>query len=170
MRHPRKKSYLKQKDKLEEDSEAIELSKQIIGSLSSKAFDEFKEELTEKTSEILSILTDDTYIDIAISEQLAIEVFKENEWIPIEKLSNATMEQIYFSLRLSLTELLFPNESMPLLLDNSFAFYDDKRLEDTLRFLTSDYNGQVIIFTSNHREEELLQQLEVDFSKISLNF
>ena len=47
-------------------------------------------------------------------------------------------------------------EPMPVILDDVFALYDDKRLECALKWLSSQ-RKQVIIFTCHKREEELLR-------------
>ena len=46
---------------------------------------------------------------------------------------------------------------MPLILDDSFALYDDMRLRRAVRFLADNYHGQILIFTCQHREEEALK-------------
>ena len=46
-------------------------------------------------------------------------------------------------------------EPVPIILDDVFAFYDDKRLESVLKWL-SRQEKQVIIFTCHKREERML--------------
>ena len=48
-------------------------------------------------------------------------------------------------------------ENMPIILDEAFAYYDDERLENTLKFLLENFKeNQIIIFTCTHREEKVL--------------
>ena len=54
------------------------------------------------------------------------------------------------------SEILY-EEDYPVILDDTFVFYDDKRLENTLRWLKKN-KKQVIIFTCQKREGELLAQ------------
>ena len=54
-------------------------------------------------------------------------------------------------------ELLL-EEPMPVLLDDTFAFYDEKRLESVLKWLSSQ-KRQVIIFTCHKREQEILDKV-----------
>ena len=49
-------------------------------------------------------------------------------------------------------------EDVPLIFDDAFAFYDDKRLESALKWL-SGQGKQVIIFTCQNREEEIVEKL-----------
>ncbi|MGH2217514.1 ATP-binding protein, partial [Enterococcus faecalis] len=74
--------------------------------------------------------------------------------IPVERLSRGTIEQIYFSVRMAAAETL-AEEPVPIILDDVFAFYDDKRLESVLKWL-SRQEKQVIIFTCHKREERML--------------
>src|SRR5699024_8627616 len=74
-----------------------------------------------------------------------------------DRLSRGTLEQIYFSVRMAAAELLL-EEPMPVLLDDTFAFYDEKRLESVLKWLSSQ-KRQVIIFTCHKREQEILDKV-----------
>ena len=49
-------------------------------------------------------------------------------------------------------------EPVPLILDDVFAFYDDKRLESALKWLSTQ-GKQVIIFTCHKREEEIAKRV-----------
>ena len=49
-------------------------------------------------------------------------------------------------------------EPLPVLLDDTFAFYDEKRLKSALKWL-SRQKRQVIIFTCHRREEEILEEV-----------
>ena len=46
--------------------------------------------------------------------------------------------------------------SVPVPLEDTFPFYDEKRLESVLKWL-SRQKRQVIIFTCHRREEEILE-------------
>ena len=64
-------------------------------------------------------------------------------------MSTGTIDQIYLALRLALIQRLSESgESIPLLLDDPFASYDDDRLARTLRLLMrlADH-FQIILFT-----------------------
>ena len=55
--------------------------------------------------------------------------------ISVDRLSEGTLEQIYFSIRMAASEMLL-EEPMPVILDDAFAFYDDKRLESVIKWLS----------------------------------
>ena len=58
-------------------------------------------------------------------------------------------------------------ETMPIFLDEAFAQYDDARLEQTLKVL-SGMDRQILIFTCQNREAELLSKIGISYHKIDL--
>lgn len=74
-------------------------------------------------------------------------------------MSRGTIEQIYFAVRMAASELLH-EEECPVILDDTFVFYDDQRLENTLKWLAK-YKKQVLIFTCQKREQQILEKLEI---------
>ena len=60
-------------------------------------------------------------------------------------------------------------ESMPIILDESFAYYDDKRLENILKYLNEECKeNQIIIFTCTNREKEILNNLNIPYQNIEI--
>ena len=58
---------------------------------------------------------------------------------------------------------------MPIILDEAFAYYDDERLENILKYLIERFNNhQLIIFTCTNREKEILNKLNYKFNNIEL--
>ena len=87
-------------------------------------------------------------------------------------ISNITGEkyknQIYISLRISSIDDLTP-ENMPIFLDETFAYFDNSRLENILNFLNTKYKDkQIIILTCTKREIEILDKLKIDYNKVEM--
>lgn len=60
---------------------------------------------------------------------------------------------------------------MPIILDETFAFFDRKRLRNVLEFLDINYGDkQIIILTCTEREKEILQNLDLSYNEILLNW
>ena len=57
---------------------------------------------------------------------------------------------------------------MPLLLDEVFAMYDEERMKETLGWLYKE-KEQVIIFTCNRRETEVLKRAGIPFHIVYLH-
>ena len=128
----------------------IEVSRNILGDFSGR--------LNTKASNILGRITDGKYDKILIDDKLDMVVIEGGKRILVQNLSEGTIEQIYFALRVSAAEILF-TEPLPIVLDETFAFYDEKRLKSTLKWLR-EQQRQVIIFTCHRREEEILKAVK----------
>lgn len=60
-------------------------------------------------------------------------------------------------------------EAMPIILDESFAYYDEERLENILKYLHTEFeNSQIIIFTCTNREKEILNRLEIKYQNVEI--
>ena len=159
-----------QLDELEETGEeykqqnqqknALELASQQLMLLSKDVHQELGVELNKKASEILSEITGGKYSMLLIDEKLKMQLYTGQKKIGIEQVSRGTIEQIYFALRMAATEILF-EEEYPIILDDTFVFYDDARLENTLRWLVK-HKKQVLLFTCQKREGEILKRIAVN--------
>ena len=53
-------------------------------------------------------------------------------------------------------------EKLPIILDEAFAFYDDERLANIMKFLNKEYEDrQVIIFTCSNREKKIIDEEKI---------
>lgn len=120
-----------------------------IGSRTSRLLD-------RRASAIFSELTGGKYISMNVGEKMEISVWDGVRRIPAGALSRGTIEQIYFAIRMAAASIL-QEEPMPVILDDTFAFYDDKRLKSALKWL-SGQERQVIILSCQKREEEMLKK------------
>lgn len=112
--------------------------------------------LKNRISEIFALITDGKYKGVDVDSNLKISVWDGTRKIPADRLSRGSVEQIYFSVRMAAADLLL-EEPVPVLLDDIFAFYDDKRLESALKWLR-EWGKQVIIFSCHKREEEIVKR------------
>lgn len=141
---------------LEEQCRALDLAACQLQNAARVTGKSMQRRVNRRASEIFSQITDGKYHTLETDPDPAkgISVWDGTRRIPIGRLSRGTIEQIYFSIRMSAAEIL-SEETMPVILDDVFAFYDDKRLGSVLKWL-SDQKKQVIIFTCHRREEEIL--------------
>ncbi len=135
-----------------------ELSRALRGRL--------KAALNERASEIIEEITAGKYNRLILEEELSLSLLADGRKIPVEQVSRGTIEQIYFALRMAVAELLY-SEDYPVILDDTFAYYDDKRLGRTLEWLYKN-KKQVLIFTCQKREEEILAGLGIPYQKESI--
>lgn len=124
-------------------------------------------QIRRRTGEILSELTDGKYSNILIEPNMDIRVQTIQKSIELHQLSRGTLEQVYFALRMAVSEVLCAQENMPVILDDMFAMYDEKRLQKALKWLV-DHREQVIILTCHKREGEILDRMGVLYKRINL--
>ena len=158
-----------QKVNLQKLNLSIMLAKQIL----EKSYDEMKNSVTPKFTENLSKniskITNGKYSKVKFNEETGLVVELENgDNVLAEKLSVGTIDQLYLSLRLSMVDEL-SEEKVPILLDEAFAFYDNSRLENILKYLNDNYkNRQIIIFSCTDREKNILNKNNILFNYIEL--
>lgn len=71
-------------------------------------------------------------------------------------------------MRLALVQEI-TEETMPILLDEAFAYYDEERLKNILQYLHQEFsNHQIIILTCTNREKELLKQSNIEYQLVEL--
>ena len=160
---------LRKNERLEEQIKAVELSAAAISKLSERIREAFSPALNRRVSEILCAVTDGVYDRVSINEDLSVTLRRNGQAIPLEALSRGTIEQVYLALRLSAAELLYPGKALPVLLDDTFAYYDDARLHNTLRWLAENHKGQVFLFTCHKREAAFLSRLGVQYHLVPLS-
>lgn len=149
--------------KQEKNRLAVSMAEEKIRELSGHMQARLKLAMNEHVSEIVKDITGGKYSALTVEDDLKISVMSEGRKIGIERLSRGTVEQIYFALRMAASEMLH-EEEYPVILDDTFAYYDDKRLENTLRWL-SEHKKQVLIFTCQRREEEALARINIPYVK-----
>lgn len=150
---------------LMEDIEALEMAGEQIKKAAEEMCEDIKDELDAEISKQVSRITAGKYDRIRVGEKGNLEIFAEGRKIKIEQLSRGTYEQLYLALRLAVGKLVTREEPLPILLDEVFAMYDEKRLQFALQTL-AETGRQVFLFTCHKREEELLQQMGIPYHKV----
>ena len=143
--------------RLRQSLHALEIAEETLQGTAKEAGNSGTDTMKKKASEIFARITEGRYSRIEFERGQHIFVWDGVRRIPAERLSRGTIEQIYLSVRLAAADMLL-EEDVPLIFDDAFAFYDDKRLESALKWL-SGQGKQVIIFTCQNREEEIVEKL-----------
>lgn len=148
--------------RLEEKKAAVLLASQRLLEVSGKMQGQLQQDLNRTASDVISSVTGGKYTRLITEEDLRLSFLCEGRKIPAEHVSAGTLEQVYFALRMSAANLLY-EEVYPVVLDDTFAFYDESRLKNTLQWLARQ-DRQILIFTCQKREEEILQHERIDHS------
>lgn len=159
---------LGQKRKKELEIHEIELAMKAIKEAASQVQKTFGQELNEKISEIFCDMTNGKYTQAVMDENLSMMVYDGFDHIDMKYLSNATVEQLYFALRLASADLLYENDAFPLFLDDVFGNYDDERLAQTMQYLSHHTDRQIFLFTGRKEILRLLDEKEILYHLISL--
>lgn len=122
--------------------------------------------LNQKTSEWIAEITDGRYERFTVDESLRMSVLCQGRRVAAEQVSQGTLEQIYFAFRMAVADILY-DEKYPVILDDTFAFYDDVRLARTLNWLAG-CGRQVVIFSCQKREEDLMKRNGIHYAKTVL--
>ncbi|MDO4444288.1 MAG: AAA family ATPase [Bacillota bacterium] len=146
--------------------ESLALALTTLESLSSSMRKRIGCRLQNRMEEILGEMTEGKYNRIFLDDQMKIHLFAWDRQVSLYQLSRGTVEQVYFALRMAVSEVLC-EEPLPILLDDVFAMYDEKRLEQTLSWLERR-GGQILIFTCHRREIELLEKLGIKSNIVKL--
>ena len=157
----------RKEQELKEDIQALELAQMQIQKLSVEVSEDIQDQLDAQVSKYVSELTNGRYDRIRVEEQGNLKVYLEGRTIPLEQLSKGTLEQMYLALRLAVGTVFTREEKMPLLLDETFAMYDETRLGEALLLLEKQQT-QVFLFTCQKREEEILQKMGIMYQKVVL--
>lgn len=161
---------LEENEKLQEKREALLEAKERIRQIAGEIRKSFAFHLNEDCGKALSEITGGRYDSLWIDEQLHIYVNTKEGFFPLEQASTGTIDQLYLALRLSMA-LLLQRENrdlLPLLFDDSFAMYDEKRLAASIGYLKKAYPAQILLFTCHHREEKILKELGIPFEQAEL--
>lgn len=145
---------------------ALQLAARRLQEVSAGMQEQLKRDLDTAVSQVICAVTGGKYTRLLVDEKLHMSFLENGRKIPMEQVSQGTLEQIYFALRMAVSSLLH-EEEYPVILDDTFAFYDDIRLEHTLRWL-DDSRRQVLLFSCQNREEEVLKKIGADYTKICL--
>ena len=156
---------IKRKKELINLNTSMEIAKQILTSSYEIMKNTVTPKFTQNLSNNIAQITNNKYTNVRFNEETGLMVENEyGEYIPATKLSIGTIDQLYLSLRLSMIDEL-SNEKMPIILDEAFAYFDDERLENFLKYLNTKYSDrQIIIFTCTNREEEILKKNDIPIS------
>ncbi len=138
------------------------------------SYEDIKDNITpdfiEELKNILKKVTNNKYNNIYLehnnNNQIMIET-ENGKYVEVEKLSTGTIDLIYLALRISASNEI-TKEKMPILLDESFAYYDEPRLKEILKYLNDNYDNQIFILTCSNREKDALNELNIEYNQILL--
>lgn len=146
--------------------QAVQMAAEHLEQLSGAMRRYLKRDLNEKASAIIREITGGKYTKLVTDEKLHVSLVTDEKLVEIEQVSRGTVEQIYLALRMAVGELLC-EEEMPVILDDVFAYYDEERMLQALKWLKA-HKKQVLLFTCQKREEQVMKEAGIAYHKIEL--
>ncbi|MGI5820139.1 MAG: AAA family ATPase [Armatimonadota bacterium] len=132
--------------------DALLLARELLAQAHEETLAQAIDVLEPRTSELIAGITGGRYcavqFDRATLDPSVHSAEKGEPVDPDDELSCATREQVYLAARLALTELLWPEDCPPIILDDPFVNFDGDRREESLRVVRRlAASRQVLLFT-----------------------
>ncbi len=150
------------------DGIAKEWAKRMVAKeMLQKTVNRFKEErlpsMLKKAEQYLAFLTNGNYLRILPKAEANGFLIERADHVLFEanELSQATMEQIYFSLRLALATTIYKKYPFPIIIDDSFVNFDHVRTSNVIELLQSIKDNQILFFTCHQHLLSYFEKEEV---------
>lgn len=147
------------KDDLEFKTRMAKEAKNIIEELSSKSIKEDTINTMEIAGKYISYLTSNNYSQIYVQDNGDIRLYdyNKNRIVDLESLSRGTIDQVYLAYRLAMIDSV--DVDFPIIIDDGFSFFDDRRNELALNLLEKiSEKRQVLYFSSKLRDLEFFRK------------
>ncbi|QTA38260.1 AAA family ATPase [Thermosipho ferrireducens] len=151
-------SLLKQRDELQQKLAFLKVvpsnlsgAKRIFEEKLYEYVENYGKKFKEEFSRIISTVIERS-LPIVIENNLSVKLTINGDTAePDEILSSATFDQMLFAYKIALYHSI-SEYNLPLIIDNAFIRYDDKRLENTIKILKKEASKrQVLLLTSDKR-------------------
>lgn len=156
------------KRELDSLSKSINLAKECLN----LAYQQMKERISPKfinnLTDVINKISNGKYKNINFSDTEGLQVELPNgDYILADRLSTGTIEQMYLALRINILNEI-TEEKMPIILDESFVYYDSERLENIIKYLDENLKNQIIIFSCSEREKQILNKLHINYKLVEI--
>jgi DNA repair exonuclease SbcCD ATPase subunit len=118
--------------------------------------------LEERMGNDVKQVTGGRYERVQVADGLEISLWSPevDDWVPVERLSQGTIDQVYLAARIELVRLVTQDRRPPLIFDDPFVTYDDERAAravDMLRGLAADH--QIFYLTTSTRYDAVADKV-----------
>jgi DNA repair exonuclease SbcCD ATPase subunit len=162
-------------DRFKRRREALETAKEMLQLAAREVRENIAPRLVPYAANWIQQVTDGRYRELLIDTKSGIrmDVFvpETGEKKPVDQLSQGTIDQMYFAMRLSLVQFFSEHTGtrLPLFLDDCFVHFDEERIRRTLRLLqTFAADHQIILCTCQNRERQIMEEEGVKYHPVPL--
>lgn len=145
-------------NELIDKSEEYEMAFTFLEKAENEVQQKFTPAIEKNSKNILKKVTNSKYSDLKINEDnldISVKAPEINEFVPVDILSQGAKDQIYFTIRTTMTDLLSGNVNIPLIFDDPFHNFDDVRLGKTISAVKElSKNKQIILISHKKYQKE----------------
>lgn len=146
---------------INEDRKALSLTDELIRSAAESLRGNIFPVINEKMGKIISRITNGRHKMLLAGLGKTMNTDFNDNARTIWNFSDGTIDQMYLSLRLALTDAMSENESLPVFIDEAFAYYDEERIKSVFELLNDlSLDHQIIVFTCKESELEIVRGLD----------
>ena len=147
------------------EAEAVSLSAETLKLLSDELYEEFGTRFATYLSDYARDFTDHAYDTLTADEALNLKAVTKDRNLDISDVSFGTGEQFYLALRFAAADVFDPEKKNMIILDDSFAAFDEQRLESAILAL-GRCGRQVLVLSSTGREEAAAKRMGITYEAI----
>lgn len=143
-------------EKLEDTYAALSIAQRTLETASTELQRRFAPRISGRAEELFAQMTEGRYDRLTLDADMSLNAgavgettLHSSQWR-----SDGTVDQLYLSLRLAVSDALTPEA--PLILDDALVRFDDRRLAAAMKILRQEaQTKQVILFTCQGREKNV---------------
>ncbi len=155
----------RQQQAMLKEAEALTLAAEMLEKLSGELYEEFGAKFAGALSEYAKAFTDHSYETLTADEELHLKAVTVERSLEVSDVSFGTGEQFYLALRFAAADVFDPEKKNPMILDDSFAAFDDQRLESAILALQK-CGRQILLLSSTGREETAAKRMGITYETI----
>ena len=148
---------------LEDIDASLKMAIEVLTEAGMEIQKDFAPALNHSMSSSVYKITGGRYQDLRADDSLALKVLvpETGDVVAASLLSGGTIDQLYLALRISMAELMASRgESLPFIMDEMLAQYDDERTLLALKYLKElSAERQILFFTCKRREIEMASEV-----------
>jgi len=129
-----------------------ELASKYLELAESVVHNKFTPAIEKNSRPILKDITNERYSELKIEDEtldIKVKAPETKEYVDVFLLSQGARDQLYFTLRTVMSDLLGGNTNIPLILDDPFHNFDDSRLKKTIDAIKQISKGKQILLISH---------------------
>lgn len=139
-----------QLNKLAEEWAVYKTAKEILAETKRNYRNKYLSDVIERATRYFHVLTGEAYTDIYPPEDSLPFRVQSRDGIrfKVGELSKGTVDQLYVSLRMGISEVMSERHRLPFIIDDAFVHFDSKRTKRILNLLSElSADQQIILFT-----------------------